>query len=142
MHLFCVRLREHGATVLGIADAACDNLRPELRDALTEYYRVNDLHDIGSLIRALGYFTHRYGKIDRIDSLNEYWLETEARLRTEFNIPGLRVQQMDRIKRKPAMKRVFERAGVPVATGVSFPVRPTCGRMSSTLVMPERAAYL
>src|SRR5207244_4038400 len=99
------------------ADAAYDSPRPELRDALTEYYRVDGLHDVGSLIRALGYFTHRYGKIDRIDSLNEYWLETEARLRTEFNIPGLRLQQMDRIKRKSAMKRVFERAGVPVATG-------------------------
>ena len=117
MHLFPVRLREIGATVLGIADASYESLRPELRDALTEYYRVGNLHDIGELIRALGYFTHRYGKIDRIESLNEYWLETDARLRTEFNIPGLRVQQMDRIKRKSAMKRVFERAGVPVATG-------------------------
>ena len=26
------------------------------------------------------------GKIDRPESLNEYWLETDARLRTEFNI--------------------------------------------------------
>jgi len=42
------------------------------------------MHNYDEMLRALGYFTHRYGKIDRIDSLNEYWLETEARLRTDF----------------------------------------------------------
>jgi hypothetical protein len=115
--LFCARLRDLGATVLGIADAPWESLRPELRDVLTEYYRVPDLHDMDALTRALGYFTHRYGKLDRIDSLNEYWLETEARLRTEFNIPGLRTSDMARIKRKSAMKRVFERAGVPAPRG-------------------------
>ncbi len=117
LYLFCARLRELGATVLGIADAPWESLRPELREALTEYYRVPDLHDVDGLVRALGYFTHRYGKLDRIDSLNEYWLETEARLRTEFNIPGLRVPDMARIKRKSAMKRVFDRAGIPAPRG-------------------------
>jgi hypothetical protein len=117
LFLFCVRLRELGANVLGIADAPYDSLRPELRGALTEYYRVGDMHDFEGLVRALGYFTHHYGKIDRIDSLNEYWLETEARLRTEFNIAGLHAGEMRRIKSKSAMKRVFERAGVHVARG-------------------------
>src|SRR5579859_5787647 len=32
--------------------------------------------------------------------------------------------------------------GASIATGVSFPVRPTCTRMSSSLVIPARAAYL
>jgi hypothetical protein len=117
LYLFCKRLRERGATVLGVADAPYESLRPELRESLTEYYRVPDLHDFDALVRALGYLTHRHGKIDRIDSLNEYWLETEARLRTEFNIPGLRVADMGRIKRKSAMKRVFERAGIATARG-------------------------
>ncbi|NJD28094.1 MAG: ATP-grasp domain-containing protein [Chloroflexi bacterium] len=117
MYLYCQRLREAGVTVLGLADAAYDGLRPELREALTEYYRVDDLHDDAALIRAVGHFTHRYGKIDRIESLNEYWLETDARLRTEFNVPGIRAERIDRIKRKSAMKRVFERAGVRVARG-------------------------
>ncbi len=116
-YLYCRRLRELGVRVLGIADAAYDGLRPELRDALTEYYRVDDLHDDDAMVRACGYFTHRYGKIDRIESLNEYWLETDARLRTEFNVPGIRAERVDRVKRKSAMKRVFERAGVRVARG-------------------------
>jgi hypothetical protein len=128
MYLYCRRLRDVGANVLGIADAPYDNLRPELRDALTEYYRVPDMHDDDAMIRALGYFTHHYGKVDRIDSLNEYWLETEARLRTLFHVPGLQADDMRRIKRKSAMKRVFERSGVPVARGrVVHAANPSSG---------------
>lgn len=41
---FCVRLREAGANVLGLADAPYESLRPELKSALTEYYRVSDMH--------------------------------------------------------------------------------------------------
>ena len=38
-YLFATALHEQGANVLGIADAPYEELRPELRDALTEYYR-------------------------------------------------------------------------------------------------------
>lgn len=114
---FCVHLHNLGATVLGLADEPYENLRPELKWTLTEYYRVNDMHNYDELLRALGYFTHRYGKIDRIDSHNEYWLEAEAQLRTDFNIDGLKNHDMRRIKRKSVMKQTFIKAGVPVARG-------------------------
>ena len=115
MYLYVRRLREAGATVLGIADVAYEALRQELRDDLAEYYRVDDLHSSDQLRSALAHFIDRHGPIDRLESLNEYWLETDARLRTEFDIPGLRVEDMDRVKRKSAMKDVFESAGVRVA---------------------------
>ncbi len=115
--LFCVRLREEGVNVLGLADASFESLRPELREALSEYYRVDDMHSYDQLVRALGHFTHRHGKIDRIESHNEYWLETEARLRTDFNIWGIREDRIARIKRKSAMKEVYRSAGVRVARG-------------------------
>lgn len=116
-YLFCVHLRRYGVNVLGLADEPYENLRPELREALSEYYRVYDLHDYDSLLRALGYFTHRYGKIQGIDSHNEYWLETEARLRTDFNIPGLNLKQIGKVKKKSKMKEMFIKAGVAVARG-------------------------
>lgn len=116
-HLFCRRLKEAGATVLGIADAPCEQLPEAVRASLTEYYRVDDMHDYDALVRAMGYFTHRYGKVDRLDSLNEYWLETEARLRDDFNIFGVRGDSIISIRRKSAMKEKFRAAGVPVATG-------------------------
>ncbi len=112
--LYAQRLREAGATVLGIADAAYDGLRPELRGALTEYYRVDDLHSIDQLREAVRHLIARHGAVDRLESLNEYWLETDAALRTEFDIPGLHLEDMDRVKRKSAMKAVFEQAGVAV----------------------------
>jgi len=114
---FCVHLRRLGANVLGIADAAYEQLHPELQAALTEYYRVDDMHNYDQLVRALGYFTHRYGKLDGLDSQNEYWLETEAQLRTDFNIQGLKTNQMAAIKRKSQMKKIYQRAGIDVARG-------------------------
>jgi hypothetical protein len=114
---FAVALKNLGVNLLGVADENYDSLRPELKSGLTEYYRVSDMHNYEELVRALGYFTHRYGKLDRLDSHNEYWLETEARLRTDFNIPGVRMDQIDRIKRKSRMKEAFLQAGIKVARG-------------------------
>ena len=116
-HQFCRQLKQAGAAVLGIADAPYDTLAAEVRDALTEYYRVGDMHDHDALVRACGYFTHKYGKIDRFDSLNEYWLGVEARIRDDFNIFGVRGGGLDMIRRKSRMKEVFRSAGVPVAEG-------------------------
>lgn len=116
-HQFCRHLKQAGANVLGIADAPYHELLPEVRDALTEYYRVGDMHDYDALLRACGYFTHAYGRIARLDSLNEYWLEVESRLRDDFNIPGLRGSGIDAIRRKSCMKERFRAAGVPVAPG-------------------------
>ena len=114
---FVIGLRNAGATTLGIADQAWEQLPPELRAALDDYYRVDDLADHEQLVRALGWFINRHGLLDRIDSLNEHWLETEARLRTEFNIPGLDDRTIAAVKRKSLMKRRFVAAGIPVARG-------------------------
>ncbi|CAB1078315.1 Carbamoylphosphate synthase large subunit (split gene in MJ) [Olavius algarvensis Delta 1 endosymbiont] len=114
---FCLNLKAAGAQVLGIGDEPFDNLSQEVRSSLTEYYQVGDMHDYDALLRACGYYTHRYGKIDRLDSLNEYWLNTEARLRDDFNIFGVRGGEIDFIRRKSRMKAKFREAGVPVARG-------------------------
>lgn len=114
---FCVKLKQMGVNVLGLADASYDELRPELKAALTEYYRVNNANNYEELLRSLGYFTHRFGKIDRLESQNEYWLESDARLRTDFNIPGLRTQDMPKLKQKSEMKKIFNQANIPAARG-------------------------
>src|SRR3970040_3185116 len=96
---FCARLKDRGVNVLGLADAPYETLRPELREVVREYYRVDDLHDYGQLLRACGYFTHRYGKIDRIDSHSEYWLEPEAPPRNGFHLPGTQAGGNRAVKR-------------------------------------------
>ena len=114
---FCVHLRALGANVLGISDEPYDLLRPELKDALTEYYWVPNLHNYDDLVRGFGYFTHHYGKLDGLDSHSEYWMETEARLRTDFNIQGLSEGDLPAIKRKSLMKRMYKKAGVESPRG-------------------------
>jgi ATP-grasp domain-containing protein len=114
---FCRGLREAGANPLGLADAPWESLRPELQGALAEYYRVPDMHRHDDLVRALGWLTFRHGKLDRLDSLSEYWLETEARLRDDFNVFGLRAADMARFKRKSEMKSRFLAAGLAAARG-------------------------
>jgi hypothetical protein len=114
---FAVALQNQGVNVLGLGDENYESLRPELRFALTEYFRVDNMNNYDELLRAVGYFIHRHGKIDRLDSHNEYWLETEAHLRTDFNIPGIRNDQIDRAKRKSLMRETYLNAGVKVARG-------------------------
>ncbi len=115
---FSIQLKRMGGNVLGLADENYHNLPNALHWALTEYYRVDSLSNYDQLLRALGYFTHRYGKIDRLDSLNEFWLETEAQLRTDFNIPGIKNDDIMKIKRKSEMKKIFKKVGIAVAAGV------------------------
>ncbi len=114
---FVTAMKKQGINVLGIASEPYFNLDLDLREALTEYYRVDDMEDYGQLLRACGFFTFKYGKIDFIESHNEHWLEKEAQLRTDFNIPGLKTADMPPIKKKSEMKKVFKRAKIPVAKG-------------------------
>jgi biotin carboxylase len=116
-HLFCVHLARLGVRVLGIADERPELLHPDLRNALTEYYRIADLHDEPALRAACRHFIERHGKLDRIESHNEHWLETQARLRAEFDVPGPRPEAVAGFKSKSRMKQIFQRAGIPVARG-------------------------
>ena len=113
---FCDRLKQRGVNVLGIGDSPYDSLSWQLKSCLTEYYRVDQMEDYDQMVRAMGYFTYKYGKIDWLESNNEYWLEQDARLRADFNIQtGMMPEQVCIVRRKSTMKKYFEQAGVPVA---------------------------
>lgn len=113
---WCDRLQKRGVNVLGIGDTPYDNLEPELKRALTEYYYVSNIADYDQMYRGVAYFAFKYGKIDWLESNNEFWLETDAKLRTDFNITtGAQNDFIRNIKFKSAMKASYEKAGVPVA---------------------------
>lgn len=117
---FAVRLKEKGFNTLGIADTPYEMLSENLRRNLTEYYRVDNMEDYEQVYRAVAYFAHKYGRIDRIESHNEYWLELDAALRTDFNVFGYKNEDMLAIKTKAQMKEVFRKAGLKVAQGQVF----------------------
>ena len=113
---FCRRLKENGVNVLGVADAPYDSLSQELKDSLTEYYRVDNMEDYRQLFKAVAFLSYKYGKIDWIESNNEYWLEQDARLRTDFNITtGIQTDRIAFIKEKSEMKRIYLDNGIPTA---------------------------
>ena len=113
---FCHWLKKDGVRVLGIADAPYDSLSNELKEALTEYYRVDSLENYDEVYRAVAFFAFRYGRIDWIESNNEYWLEQDARLRTDFNVTtGIRSDRIRSIKEKSEMKKYYIQGGIPTA---------------------------
>ncbi len=112
---FCMKLHENGVNVLGIGDAPYDSLDFMLQGALTEYYRVDNMENYEEMYRAVAFFCFKYGKIDGLESNNEYWLEQDARLREDFNIPGMKPAMLSPIKRKSGMKEYYAKAGVPTA---------------------------
>ena len=113
---FCRYLQDNGMRVLGIGDSPYDQLHPQLRLALTEYYKVSSLENYDEVYRAVAFFIHKYGRIDYLESNNEYWLMQDAQLRTDFNITtGFQAADMEPMKYKSAMKAYYARAGVPTA---------------------------
>ena len=113
---FCRELKNNGMNVLGIGDQPYDELKPELKSSLNEYYKVGSLENYDEVYRAVAFLTFKYGRIDWLESNNEYWLEQDARLRTDFNITsGFQVGDLRRIKYKSGMKEYYEKAGIIVA---------------------------
>ena len=114
--MFCKELKNNGMNVLGIGDQPYEELKPELQESLNEYYKVGSLENYDEVYRAVAFFICKYGRIDWLESNNEYWLEQDARLRTDFNIQsGFQVSDMERIKHKSKMKAYYQKAGIPVA---------------------------
>ena len=113
---FCKHLRDNGLNVLGIGDQPYDELMPELKGSLNEYYKVSSMENYDEVYRAVAFFAFKYGKIDWLESNNEYWLERDAMLRTDFHITsGFQSEDMARIKYKSAMKAYYQAVGIPTA---------------------------
>jgi hypothetical protein len=113
---FCCELKNNGLNVLGIGDQPYDELTEELKNSLNEYYKVESLENYDEVYRAVAFFTFKYGRIDWLESNNEYWLERDAMLRTDFNIKtGFHMDDIPRIKFKSKMKEYYKKAGMTVA---------------------------
>ena len=114
--MFCRELKNNGLNVLGIGDAPYDELSGELKDSMNEYYKVNSLENYDEVYRAVAFFIFKHGRIDWLESNNEYWLERDAMLRTEFHITsGFQVSDIPKIKYKSEMKKYYQKAGIPTA---------------------------
>lgn len=74
------------------------------------------MEDYDSVYRAVAFFASKYGKIDWIESNNEYWLQQDAQLRTDFNVEtGIKSDRIEFIKEKSLMKDIYLKAKIPTA---------------------------
>ena len=113
---FCRELKNNGIRVMGIGDQPWEEMTQELKDSLSEYYKVNSLENYDEVYRAVAWFIHKFGRVDWIESNNEYWLERDAMLRTDFNVQsGFQVSDLARIKYKSGMKEYYQAAGIHTA---------------------------
>lgn len=115
-YLFCAALKNNGVRTLGIGEDSLEQLSLQCKEALDDYYQVQSLEDYNQVFKAVAFFSFKYGKIDWLESNNEYWLSQDARLRTDFNIQtGVQYQDIRPYKYKSEMKKYYRDAGVVTA---------------------------
>jgi len=113
---FAKALQQRGFTVLGIGDTPYNELRDDVKQSLKEYYYCQNMNDYQAMYKAVAFFAFKYGRIDGIESHNEWWLETDAKLHTDFNVKtGVGYPEIQDYKAKSIMKRYFQTANVPSA---------------------------
>ncbi|MBI5201649.1 MAG: ATP-grasp domain-containing protein [Elusimicrobia bacterium] len=115
---FPANLKRAGANVVGIGWEAYDRLRPELKQALSGYCQVVDMGVYDHVYRAAAYLASQWGRFDRVAAQEEHWIDLEAELRRDFNVPGPRPEDIRHFRQKSLMKEVFRKAGIPVAKGL------------------------
>ena len=113
----CVKaLKDRGVNVLGIGDERFESLEQELKNNLNEYCYVADLNNKAWVINTIEYLRYKYGKIDYLESNNEYWMKNDAVYREWFNIEGgYRPADLADYQSKSGMKKYFQKAGVKTA---------------------------
>jgi hypothetical protein len=108
--------KQIGGTSLCIGEDPYDSLSQEMKDSMDEYYQVSSMKDYDQMYRAVAWFAHKHGRIDWLESNNEFWLEQDAHLREDFNInTGDKTKDVMRYKLKSNMKKYYQEAGVPCA---------------------------
>lgn len=135
--MFCRELKNNGINVLGIGDQPYDGLSDELKRSLNEYYKVDSLENYEEVFRSVAFLTYKHGKIDWLESNNEYWLERDARLRTEFHITtGFGAEDIPRIKYKSRMKEYYQKAGIPTARYCLVDTLENCRKFTGEVGYP------
>jgi len=135
--MFCRELKNNGINVLGIGDQPYDGLSDELKRSLNEYYKVDSLENYEEVFRSVAFLTYKHGKIDWLESNNEYWLERDARLRTEFHITtGFGAEDIPRIKYKSRMKEYYQKAGIPTARYCMVDTLENCRKFTGEVGYP------
>jgi biotin carboxylase len=117
MAYFTRALAAVGARVIGVGDQPTHALPEEARRSLAHYEHVN-LADESSVLAAL-HGLARHASIDQVECLWEPYMLLAARIREEFRLPGLTVEQTVPFRDKEQMKSALDAAGIRTPWHVS-----------------------
>jgi hypothetical protein len=119
---FILQLDKMGVNVWGIGEADFYFMPENLRSAMKWYVRTDlssaahvdkTLEQLLSVKTSAGTPPH----FDLVESHNEQWLRLEGLINEKYGIDGIKSQDLDRLKKKSVMKKLFNEAGLTVARG-------------------------
>lgn len=127
IYFFAKRLKEAGFTVFGMGDVPYSKLNSDLQSSIRHHIRQDlDCYDPNGGIledtyrpihRKIDKLTKEYGRMDFVESFNEWWLPLDARLRLDFGAEGIRPGELEGLIRKSKMKETFRAAGAKTVRG-------------------------
>jgi hypothetical protein len=119
---FVLKLGELDVNVWGIGEADFYFMPEKLRSALKWYARAN-LNSIAEVENALEQLLKVKASLgtsphfDIVESHNEQWLQLEGIINHKLGIAGIQPENLNRLKKKSIMKKLFKEIGLPVARG-------------------------
>lgn len=148
-----------GITLGLISGEAVELLRPELRQRLAAFYKVEDVFDAEQLLQAVQSLANQQGTVHRLLGAVEQLQVPMAQVREQLGITGMGVEAAKNFRDKDRMKAIFQQAGIPCAryqtirvvaeaqqfiATVGFPIiaKPTAGAGSQATYKIEDAAQL
>lgn len=127
LYLFAEALVRNDFQVMGIGDAFRENLSLDLLTALTDYHYLDlncysgkahfDDECYDRIYRTVADCIARRGRLQHVESFNEYWLPLEARIREDFNVVGPHPEDLLNLICKSKMKGIFQSVGVDTVRG-------------------------
>lgn len=113
---FAKAFKRNGCNVFVIGNTPYNDLHPELKANVTEYCWCGEMTNVDKTCEVVGYLQNKYGKIDFLESNNEFWLHNDAIIRERFGISsGIYPHELENYQRKSSMKNAFKAAGAHVA---------------------------
>jgi hypothetical protein len=110
MAYFTRALAAVGAGVIGVGDQPVDALPAAAREALAHYEPV-PLADHGAVLAALRGLA-RHVRFEQVECLWEPYMLLAARIREDFGLPGMDVEQTVPFRDKERMKQMLDAAGI------------------------------
>lgn len=119
---FIFQLEKCGANVWAMGEADFYDMPAPLRRAIRYYVRcdLRSMAAVESALEELLFAKTAMGTpkhFDVVESHNEIWLGLEAHINERFAIAGIRLKDLDCLKKKSAMKMQFAACGLPTARG-------------------------